>query len=217
MPAYPLFRVFPLAPPSFSILQMRLLNSPHRSLWSSPSPPKSTSRRIRHRKRSIPISRRCLLCVSITDYQSSDTTVPDSQFDEDLERASGSTTILPADPFQLRDGLLTADDIAALRRRKKGKAVAKYQLRQNNVCVLFRLVYFLALIYPCVAHCCNAETHGGTYSRCRSRGGSYSLTCMWRNVPTFPNHITERNAICTGQDRNLCEFNCEFRIMRYSE
>jgi hypothetical protein len=134
MPAYPLFRVFPLAPPSFSILQMHLLSSPHRSLWSNPPPPRSTSRRTHHRKRSISIPCHCLLCLSITDDQSSDTTVPDdSQFDEDIERASGSTAILPTDPFQLRDGLLTEDEIAVLRRRKKGKAIAKYQLRQNNL------------------------------------------------------------------------------------
>lgn len=178
MPAYPLFRVFPLARPSFSILQMHLLIPLHRSLWPNQPPLRSASRRIRRQKRSILISRRCLLCLSITDDQSSDTTVPDSRFDEDLERASGSTAILPADPFQLRDGLLTEDEIAVLRRRKKGKAVAKYQLRQNNVCTPTGLVYFLALTYPSAAHCCDAETHGGTHPGRCSRGGSNSSTCV---------------------------------------
>ncbi|KAF4611966.1 hypothetical protein D9613_004089 [Agrocybe pediades] len=61
----------------------------------------------------------------------SDTTVPDQL--EDVERASGSSTVIPVDPFQFRDGIVPPEEISSLRRRKKGKAVAKYQERQNNL------------------------------------------------------------------------------------
>ncbi|PPQ79903.1 hypothetical protein CVT25_002959 [Psilocybe cyanescens] len=67
--------------------------------------------------------------TSGSKYVSSDTVVPDV----DVERASGSTSLIPVDPFQFRDGIVTNEEIADLRRRKKGKAVAKYQSRQNNL------------------------------------------------------------------------------------
>lgn len=55
--------------------------------------------------------------------------------DPDVERTSvGSSSILPNDPFQLNDGVVTGEKIASLRRLKRGKPVAKYQLRQNDVC-----------------------------------------------------------------------------------
>lgn len=64
--------------------------------------------------------------------QASETVVPDlSSTDVDIER--GSTTVLPSDPFQLRDGLTTPSELRALRRRRKGKRVAKYQRKQNSV------------------------------------------------------------------------------------
>jgi hypothetical protein len=58
--------------------------------------------------------------------------------DQDVERtaASGSSSFLPRDPFQLRDGIVPPEEIVNLRRRKRGKRTAKYQLRQNNVCVV---------------------------------------------------------------------------------
>jgi hypothetical protein len=51
----------------------------------------------------------------------------------DIERPSTAT--LPVDPYQFRDGIVSDEEIAGLRRRNKGKALAKYQLRQNDVCV----------------------------------------------------------------------------------
>ncbi|KDR85549.1 hypothetical protein GALMADRAFT_234481 [Galerina marginata CBS 339.88] len=63
---------------------------------------------------------------------STDTMVPDPlQFD--VESASRTTSTLPVDPFQLRDAIVPDEEINKLRSRKKGKAVAKYQLRQNNL------------------------------------------------------------------------------------
>jgi len=63
--------------------------------------------------------------------------VPDRtlNFDRDVEQASisGSTSLIPVDPFQIREGLLSEEQIASLRHRKKGKNVAKYQQHQNNV------------------------------------------------------------------------------------
>ena len=64
------------------------------------------------------------------------TTVADMSFitfKDDIERASGSTAILPVDPFQFRDGIVSEEQLTNLRRRKKGKRVAKYQCRQNDV------------------------------------------------------------------------------------
>jgi hypothetical protein len=57
--------------------------------------------------------------------------------DQDVERTSVTVTssVLLGDPFQLSDGIVPDEQIASLRHRKKGKRVAKYQLRQNNVCV----------------------------------------------------------------------------------
>ncbi|KAF8203873.1 CDF-like metal transporter [Pholiota molesta] len=67
-------------------------------------------------------------------HQSSDIVVPDqTEFHSDIERASGSTALIPVDPYQIRDGILTEEELAGLRRRRKGKAVAKYQSRQNNL------------------------------------------------------------------------------------
>lgn len=64
--------------------------------------------------------------------QASETVVPDlSSTDVDIER--GSTSVLPSDPFQLRDGLKTPAELRALRHRRKGKRVAKYQRKQNSV------------------------------------------------------------------------------------
>ncbi|KAF8807919.1 CDF-like metal transporter [Phlegmacium glaucopus] len=61
--------------------------------------------------------------------QASELAVPD----QDVERTSvsASSSVLPADPFQLSDGIIPDEQIAGLRRRKKH--VAKYQLRQNNL------------------------------------------------------------------------------------
>lgn len=71
--------------------------------------------------------------------QASELAVPD----QDVERTSVtvSSSILLGDPFQLSDGIVPDEQITSLRRRQKGKRVAKYQLRQNNVCVARACVY----------------------------------------------------------------------------
>ncbi|KAL0951902.1 hypothetical protein HGRIS_008557 [Hohenbuehelia grisea] len=66
--------------------------------------------------------------------QASDTVVPDlSSSKVDIERDSESLSVLPADPYQFRDALKTPAELEALRRRRKGKRVAKYHRRQNNL------------------------------------------------------------------------------------
>jgi len=50
--------------------------------------------------------------------------------------ASGIPT---SDPYQFRDGLFDDDALTLLRRRGKGKRVAKYQLRQNDVSLSYLL------------------------------------------------------------------------------
>jgi len=53
--------------------------------------------------------------------------------DHDVERVSGSSNNLLADPFQLSDGIVPDEIITSLRRRGGGKRLAKYQLRQNDL------------------------------------------------------------------------------------
>lgn len=67
--------------------------------------------------------------------------------DQDVERTSTSSVLL-GDPFQLSDGIVPDEQIASLRHRKKGKRVAKYQLRQNNVCVARSLQLSQIIIIP---------------------------------------------------------------------
>ncbi|KAF9032155.1 CDF-like metal transporter [Hymenopellis radicata] len=52
--------------------------------------------------------------------------------DVDIERASSSGTTV-TDPFNLQNGVLPDDQIELIRKRKKGKAVAKYQHKQNDL------------------------------------------------------------------------------------
>ncbi|KIY66157.1 CDF-like metal transporter [Cylindrobasidium torrendii FP15055 ss-10] len=53
----------------------------------------------------------------------------------DLERASASTpaTLATHDPYNLRNGVTSEEDLAQMRKRKKGKAVAQYQRKQNDL------------------------------------------------------------------------------------
>ncbi|KAJ2918382.1 hypothetical protein MD484_g2005, partial [Candolleomyces efflorescens] len=57
------------------------------------------------------------------------------QGSNDLERASSneSATILPHDPFQLQNGILTDGALEGLRNRKRGKQLEKHHLRQNEL------------------------------------------------------------------------------------
>lgn len=61
-----------------------------------------------------------------------------SDLEPDIEGvfASGIPT---SDPYQFRDGLFDDDALTLLRRRGKGKRVAKYQLRQNDVSLNYLL------------------------------------------------------------------------------
>ena len=52
----------------------------------------------------------------------------------DIEsRSVVSQSILAPDPFQLRDGIVDAEQINALRNRKKSKPIAQYHQHQNDV------------------------------------------------------------------------------------
>ncbi|KAF8347078.1 CDF-like metal transporter [Amanita rubescens] len=53
--------------------------------------------------------------------------------ERDAEGALGPSPVIPQDPFQLRVGLLSDEQIDGLRRRKKGKMVAEYQKKQNDL------------------------------------------------------------------------------------
>ncbi|KAF5368359.1 hypothetical protein D9758_002441 [Tetrapyrgos nigripes] len=56
----------------------------------------------------------------------------EAQF-EVTERNSESTSVLPADPFHFRNALKSSAELDAIRRRRKGRRLAKYHARQNNL------------------------------------------------------------------------------------
>jgi len=98
-----------------------------------------------------------------TNTQISELTVPD----QDVERTSvsGSIGVLLADPFQLSDGIVPDEQIAGLRRRKKGKRVAKYQLRQNDVCDRATRILSQLTTHTASANLGIVEAHGRAHGR----------------------------------------------------
>jgi len=53
----------------------------------------------------------------------------------DVERNSAFSSATQPDPFMIRAGLKTDEEIAEIRRRRKtGKRLAKYHQKQNDVC-----------------------------------------------------------------------------------
>lgn len=107
--------------------------------------------------------------------QPTDTVVLD-RLQGDIERPSASTAVLPVDPYQFRDGIVPDEDIAGLRRRNKGKALAKYQLRQNNVCACHCLTFALTITLI-LAHFGPAQTNGGAHRGRKECRGSRSSAC----------------------------------------
>ncbi|KAJ3796431.1 CDF-like metal transporter [Lentinula aff. detonsa] len=66
----------------------------------------------------------------------SDTVVLDpSTKSEDIERTSESASVLPLDPFHLREGLQSEKQLQELRDRKNGKKLHNYYARQNDLIV----------------------------------------------------------------------------------
>ncbi|KAJ7597750.1 CDF manganese transporter [Mycena floridula] len=51
----------------------------------------------------------------------------------DIERNSDSSSSGALDPFQLRDGYKNDEELSELRHRRKGKVIAKYHRRQNDL------------------------------------------------------------------------------------
>lgn len=61
---------------------------------------------------------------------------------EDVERNSAFSSVTLPDPFMIRAGLKTDEEIAEIRRRRKtGKRLAKYQQKQNDVCSCILLLF----------------------------------------------------------------------------
>lgn len=73
-----------------------------------------------------------LASSSTLKYSDRATVAPDQPLEPDIERVFASG-ISSSDPYQFRDGLIDDDTLTKLRRRGKGKRVAKYQLRQNDL------------------------------------------------------------------------------------
>ncbi|KAL9716307.1 hypothetical protein Ac2012v2_000754 [Leucoagaricus gongylophorus] len=73
-----------------------------------------------------------LASSSTLKYSDRATVAPDQPLEPDIERVFASG-IRSSDPYQFRDGLIDDDTLTKLRRRGKGKRVAKYQLRQNDL------------------------------------------------------------------------------------
>ncbi|KAJ3826036.1 CDF-like metal transporter [Lentinula raphanica] len=66
----------------------------------------------------------------------SDTVVLDpSTKSEDIERTSESASVLPLDPFHLREGLKTEKQLQELRGHDNGRKLQKYYARQNHLIV----------------------------------------------------------------------------------
>ncbi|KAF9011130.1 CDF-like metal transporter [Cyathus striatus] len=77
-----------------------------------------------------------LVSKSTDPHKPTEPAVPGSQslkFDADVEASGSSTSVLPVDPFQMRDGIVTDEELAGIRIRKNGKRVAKYQAKQNEL------------------------------------------------------------------------------------
>jgi hypothetical protein len=55
----------------------------------------------------------------------------------DVERQAAPGCILPSDPYQFRESILDDDALAQLRSMKKGKRLAKYHRKQNDVSLAF--------------------------------------------------------------------------------
>lgn len=75
-----------------------------------------------------------------------------------IEGALGSSGVPPQDPFRLRVGVLSEEQIAGLRRRKK---VAEYQKKQNNVCIVPCLFWVAVLMR--LARSLYSQTDGGPH------------------------------------------------------
>ncbi|KIK70436.1 hypothetical protein GYMLUDRAFT_89471 [Collybiopsis luxurians FD-317 M1] len=54
---------------------------------------------------------------------------------EDIERSSESASVLPLDPFHLRDSLKSQRQLQELRSRKSGRRLQKYHARQNDLII----------------------------------------------------------------------------------
>ena len=169
----PLFRFFPLVPPylcpsgEYSSL---CWNRNGRYQWVSRAKFKEL-----HFKTGIYFF--FIFCFHIVTFsfllaQPPDTVVLD-RLQGDIERPSVSTTVLPVDPYQFRDGIVPDEDIAGLRRRNKGKALAKYQLRQNNVCARHCSTFALTIM-PTLAYFGLAQINGGAHRGCKECRGSRS-------------------------------------------
>ncbi|KAG6808035.1 hypothetical protein H0H92_005622 [Tricholoma furcatifolium] len=77
-------------------------------------------------------------------------TVRPPKTDGDIDIESSVTTIKAPDPFQLREGLLAEQEISVLRSRaKKGKGIARYHQRQNDL--------IMALLKPMEDHTAEAR------------------------------------------------------------
>lgn len=62
-----------------------------------------------------------------------ETVVPALSYEGANSLEAGSATTLPHDPYQLSNGILSEDELAGLRLRRKGKRLASHQIRQNQV------------------------------------------------------------------------------------
>ena len=60
-----------------------------------------------------------------------------------LDQTTSVSGVHVGDPFRLNNGIVPEEEIAGLRRRQRGKSVAKYQMRQNDVCDRAKLEFIL--------------------------------------------------------------------------
>jgi hypothetical protein len=96
----------------------------------------------------------------------------------DIERTSEASGVMPLDPFNIREGLLTEEQIAGLQQRRKGKGIAKFHQRQNDVESCISPIISNALTKH-VAYYLPPQTYGGTYRRCQGRRGCCTRICKY--------------------------------------
>ena len=96
------------------------------------------------------------------------------QYDAEADGVGSSSSpriTTSRDPYNIGHGLKTDAEIAELRSRKRGKSLANYHQRQNDVRISSLFCYHVIDRAPShrdsrTAHHCSPKAHGGAHGRC---------------------------------------------------
>jgi hypothetical protein len=97
-----------------------------------PKPSSSTPESSKYPVRAVHL---CTRLLNAHNMQRTDTVETDElpSLSPDIERTSEASSVRPLDPYNIREGLVTEEQIAALQQRRKGKGIAKFHKKQNDV------------------------------------------------------------------------------------